>query len=147
MSQPLYQIRFNDQLYCETHWPPMAQTAWHRVSRDRSSADPRSDARIYKDEQLLARTHPMSRLPRDWPDTDTPKAGWHDVVKKLLLLLREQGWGPREIAEAMTAAGLPTSRSRIDALRGNTKSVEVTPAELVVMLDVVTHNRDAANDD
>lgn len=39
----------------------------------------------------------------------------------------------------MTAHGLPTTRSRIDALRGSTqgKRTEVTAAELVVLLSSV----------
>ncbi len=62
-----------------------------------------------------------------------------DILKAVLILLRDDGWDAREIAQAMSDAGLSTTRARIDALRGSTqgKRTEVIPAELVVLLYAV----------
>ncbi|MES1927423.1 hypothetical protein [Salinisphaera sp. T31B1] len=142
MSQPVYRIEFDGKVYCETRGAAIAQTAWHRVSRDRSSATPNTVARLLKDGELLAQTLPMARLPRDWPDAAMPKVNGHDVVKRILRLLRQRGLGTREIADAISSAGLPTSRSRIDALRGNSRPIEIIPAELAVLLDVLIEGAD-----
>jgi hypothetical protein len=141
MTEPLrktnkYIIRLNGQAIADTEWPPLAQAAWNRASRDRDSAQHGGNAELRKDGTLLARVQPETGRGHAWPDAETPECDLRDVLKALLQLLRDDEWTTKEIAEAMTAFGLPTTRGRVDALRGSTqgKRTEVTAAELVVMI-------------
>ena len=139
MDMARYSIYLNDELQCETDWPPMAQAAWNRAGRDRNAAQHGGIATLKKDGHILVSAQPQTLKGLPWPDHDEPECDLRDVVKSLLLLLRHDGWDAKEIAEAMTAHGLPTTRSRIDALRGSTqgKRTEVTAAELVVLISSV----------
>ncbi len=134
-----YSIYLNGELVCETSWPPQAQTAWNRAGRDRDAAQNGGYAVILKDGVLLAKSRPKTKVGLPWPDRNTPESNWHDVVRQIVLLMRDDGMGPRDIADAMTQAGLSTTRARIDALRGSSKGsrTEVVPAELVVMLNAL----------
>ncbi|WP_155393704.1 hypothetical protein [Xanthomonas albilineans] len=135
----VYTVKLNGEALCRTDWPPRAQAAWSRAGRDRDSAQRGGVAELWKGDQLLARVHPESLVGHPWPDRDVPEVGLRDVLKSLLLLLRDDGWDARAIANAMTERGLPTTRGRIDALRGSTqgKRTEVTAAELVTLIDAV----------
>lgn len=137
----MYRVILNDRLVCETDWPVMAQAAWNRATRDRDSAQHGGVAVLEKDGRVLARVQPETLRGHRWPDTSEPEANWHDVVKAFLLLLRDDNWSSKEVAEAMTSYGLPTSRARIDALRGSTpgKRTEVMPAEVVTMIHAVVN--------
>lgn len=138
----VYSIYLDEQLLCETDWPPMAQAAWNRVGRDRNAAQHGGQAVMKKDGRILACGRPQTLKGLPWPDPDFPESNLRDVVKALLLLLRHEGWDARKIAEAMTASGLPTTRARIDALRGSTqgKRTEVTASELVVLISAVLND-------
>lgn len=130
-----YQVYLDGQLVCASEWPPMAQAAWQRVTRHRDGGR----AVICKDGRVLADVEARRGYATPWPDAETPECDLRDVLKSLLLLLRHDGWDAREIADAMSAQGLPTTRARIDALRGSTpgKRTEVTPAELTVLLSAI----------
>lgn len=134
-----YRVLLNGAVICETDWPPMAQAAWHRVTRDRDAAQHGGAAVLERDGNVLARVQPETMRGHPWPDRDVPECALRDVLKAALQLLRDDGWDTREVADAMTAYGLPTTRARIDALRGSTpgKRTEVSAAELVTMLYAV----------
>jgi hypothetical protein len=133
---PIYTVKLNGQMLASTDWPPLAQTAWNRASRDRDSAQHGGKAELWVDTQLVASVQPETLRGHRWPMREVPECGLRDVFKAMLLLLRDDGWDAKEIADAMTAFGLPTTRSRIDALRGSTagKRTEVCAAEIVTML-------------
>lgn len=139
MHSPSYAIYLNSHLVCQTSWPHQAQAAWNRAARDRSSSVNGGSAELYKDGVPLACVRPQTRTGHPWPDDEAPEANWHDVMRSLIRLLRDDDWSAREIANAMTAAGLSTSRSQIDSLRGSSQGSRrhVHPAEVVIMLDAV----------
>ncbi len=134
-----YVVKLNGTVLVEADWPPMAQAAWTRASRDRDSAQTGGVAELWKDGELLSRVQPETLRGHRWPDREVPECTLRDVLKALLQLLRDDDWSTKTIAEAMTAYGLPTTRARVDALRGSTsgKRAEVTTAELVVLISAV----------
>lgn len=134
-----YRIYLDEELICKTAWPPQAQAAWHRASRDRDAAQHSGQAVLLKDGQELANVQPRTLIGHPWSDKAEPVVGLHEVAKSLNLLLRHQGFDTRQLADKMTARGLPTTRAHIDALRGTTqgKRAEVAPCELVVMIDAM----------
>jgi len=138
-KKPVWKVFVGEDLLCSTDWAPIAQAAWCRASRHRDYAQHGGLAVLEKDGQILAKVRPKTLYGHPWPDPDAPLPGWHDVVKSICLLLRDDGWDAKEIADAMTELGLPTTRGRIDALRGSTKGkrAQVEPAEVVVMLQAV----------
>lgn len=125
----------DEELISSTDWPPMAQAAWNRVTRHRDGGR----AQIRKDGRVLAVVEANRGRAAEWPDADVPECDLRDVLKNLMLLLRHDGWDAREIADAMTTRGLPTTRARLDALRGSTpgKRTEVIPAELIVLISAI----------
>lgn len=137
-----WRISLGQLIVCETAWAPMAQAAWHRVTRNREAEKAGTPAEIYRGEELLSRVIPVSGRGHRWPDGSVPECGLRDVFKALLQLLRRDEWTAKELADALTDNGLPTSRARIDALRGSTKShrAEVSEAEIVVLIDAVTRS-------
>ncbi len=134
-----YVVKLNGAVVAQTDWPPLAQAAWNRAARDRDSAQHGGTAELWKGADLLARVRPHTLRGHPWPDADVPACDLRDVLKALLQLLRDDDWDAKGIAEAMTQYGLPTTRARIDALRGSSagKRTEVTEAELVVMLGAI----------
>lgn len=130
-----YRVYLDGALTCATEWQPMAEAAWNRATRHRDGGL----AELELDGRILASVEAGRGRSAGWPDQDTAACDLRDVLKNLLLLLRHDGWDAREIADAMTARGLPTTRARIDALRGSTpgKRTEVTPAELVVLISSI----------
>lgn len=138
---PIYTVKLNGQMLAATDWPPLAQAAWNRASRDRDSAQHGGKAELWVDGRLVASEQPETLHGHRWPLRDVPECDLRDVLKAIGLLLRDDGWDARELADAMTAFGLLTTRSRIDALKGSTagKRTEVCAAEIVTMLYAVLH--------
>ncbi len=134
MSQ--YRIYLEEELLCKTDWPPMAQAAWHRASRDRDAAQHGGEAVILKDGRELARVQPRTVVGHPWPDRDVSVADMRDVIKTMLTMLRHAGIDTNALAQSCTEADLPMTRARIDALRGSTpgKRTAVCEAEIVVLL-------------
>lgn len=135
----MYRVLLNGAVLTQTEWAPLAQAAWNRASRDRDSAQLGGSAELWKDGRLLSRVQPETLRGHRWPDHECPETDLRDALKALLQLLRDDEWTAKEIAEAMTEFGLPTTRARIDALRGSTqgKRTEVTAAEIVVLINAV----------
>jgi hypothetical protein len=131
-----YRIYLDEELLCKTDWPPMAQAAWHRASRDRDAAQHGGEAVIIKDGLELARVQPRTGVGHAWPDRDVGAADMHDVVKTMLTMLRHAGIDAPALAQSCSNAGLPMTRARIDALRGSTpgKRTAVCEAEIVCLL-------------
>lgn len=131
-----YAVYLGEKVVSETDWPPLAQAAWHRASRDWSAGTHGAQAELWIDGKLLRSVVPRSHG-HPWPEG--PECDLRDVLKALIQLLRDDEWDTTEIAEAMTTFGLPTSRSRIDALKGGDRArrAEVAPAELVVLINAV----------
>lgn len=133
----MYTVKLDGRVLARTEWEPMAQAAWTRATRDRDAAQRGGSAELWQDNTLLARVRPETGRGHRWPNGQ--ECDLRDVLKALLQLLRDDGWDAKELAAAMTECGLPTSRARIDALRGSSQGhrSEVTPAEIVVMLNAV----------
>lgn len=130
-----WRVIVGDDVRCDTGWVRAAQAAWGRATRNRDG----DMVFLEKNDMEIARVRPDSRAGHPWPDRSDHDASWNDVVKQITLLAREMGWDVKAVADAMTAAGLPTSRSRVDSLRGSSdgRIAEVLPAELVVMLQAL----------
>ena len=127
-----YRVVTNDQALVETEWSPLAQAAWHRATRDENAGR----VELFRDGQMLARVMPERGRGHRWPDGE--ECNLRDVLKTLLQLLRDDGWDAKELADRMTEHGLPTSRSRIEGMRGAAgKRSTPSHAEIVVMLDAV----------
>jgi hypothetical protein len=131
-----YRIYIDEELLCKTDWPPMAQAAWHRASRDRDAAQHGGEAVIIKDGQELARVQSRTGVGHPWPDRDTNVSDMHDVVKTLMTMLRHAGIDAVALAQSCSETGLPMTRARIDALRGSTpgKRTAACEAEIVCLL-------------
>lgn len=131
-----YRIYIDDELLCKTDWPPMAQAAWHRAGRDRDAAQHDGMAVLLKDSVELARVRPRTGIGHPWPDKSVAESNGHDLVKTLITMLRRADIDAQELAQSCTAAGLPMSRARIDALRGSTagKRTAVCEAEVVCLM-------------
>lgn len=134
---PEYRVYLDDELLCKTEWPSMAQAAWHRASRERNASQHGGQAVLVKDGLVLADVQPRMPQGHAWPDATAPEADMRDIVKAALQLLRHAGHDIRSVADQMTAQGLPTTRSRLDALKGSTpdKRAQVCAAEIVVLLN------------
>lgn len=132
----MYRIYLDEELLCKTDWPPMAQAAWHRASRDRDAAQHGGEAVIIKDGNTLARVQPRTGVGHPWPDRDVAESDLRDVVKTMLTMLRHAGIDTQTLAQSCTGSGLPMTRARIDALRGSTpgKRTAVCEAEIVCLL-------------
>ena len=130
-----YVIRHNGQKIAETGWSPLAQAAWHRATRDQHAG---GVVELLKDGRLIATHRIVGGRGARWPDG--PECGLQDIVKAAIQLLRDDGWDTKQIAEAMTKLGLPTSRARVEAMRGSAgRSIEMSAAEVVTMLYAVLH--------
>lgn len=128
-----YIIKHNGTALAEADWPPLAQAAWHRATRDQNAG---GVVEIVRDGCVIATHRIVSRRGARWPDGQ--ECGLRDVVKAVFQLLRDFDMDARSIAEAMTAYGLPTSRARVDALRGaKGHSAELSHAEIVTMIYAV----------
>lgn len=132
-----YTIKLDGRVLAQTEWAPLAQAAWTRATRDRDAAQRGGAAELWVDNKRIAQVRPETGRGHRWPDG--PECDLRDVLKALLQLLRDDGWDVKEIAAAMTEYGLPTTRGRIDALRGSSAGhrSEVTAAELIVMINAV----------
>lgn len=132
----MYTVKLNGAVIAHTDWPPLAQAAWNRASRDRDSAQHGGVVELWVDNRRVASEKPQTLRGHPWPVQDAPDCDLRDVLKAFLQLMRDDGWDAKQIAEAMTHGGLPTTRARIDALRGSTpgKRTDVCAAELVVMM-------------
>ena len=131
-----WRIYLDEELLCKTDWPPMAQAAWHRASRDRDAAQHGGQSIIIKDGRELARVQPRTGVGHHWPDRDANASDMHDVVKTLMTMLRHAGIDAVALAQSCSETGLPMTRARIDALRGSTpgKRTAVCEAEIVCLL-------------
>lgn len=128
-----YLVRHNNSIITRTSWSPMAQAAWHRATRDQKAG---GVVELLKDGRLIARHVVVGGRGAAWPDGKV--CDLQDLVKAIFQLLRDDEWDTKELAATMTDYGLPTSRSRLDALRGGSgRSAELSHAEIVTMIYAV----------
>lgn len=128
-----YIIRLNGTVLVGTQWSPLAQAAWHRATRDQHAG---GVVELLKDGCSIAKHTIVGGRGAAWPEGDA--CGLREVVKAIFQLLRDDNWDAKSIAEAMSSFGLPTTRSRADALRGGAgHPVELCPAEIVTLLYAV----------
>lgn len=128
-----YIIKHNGQTIAASDWAPLAQAAWHRATRDQHAG---GVVELLKDGRLTASHRIVGGCGARWPEG--PECGLQDIVKAAIQLLRDDGWDTKQIAEAMTKMGLPTSRARVEAMRGSAgRSIEMSAAEVVTMLYAV----------
>lgn len=128
-----YEVRHNGQPVVVTGWQPMAEAAWHRATRDQAQG---GTVELLKDGVEIARHRIVGGRGAAWPEG--PGCGLRELVRAIVQLLRHDDWTARELAEAMTAYGLPTARARVDGLRGTGgRSIELSHAEIVVMIYAV----------
>lgn len=140
----MYAVKHNGQVLVTTDWPPMAQAAWHRATRNQVAG---GIVELVKDGRCIATHRIVGGGGARWPDGQ--ECGLRDVMKGIFQLLRDDGWDARQIAEAMTNSGLATSRARVDALRGaKGHPAELSHAEIVTLLYAVLgeYKRDDAGD-
>ena len=133
MQKSEYRIYINDELFVRATWPPIAVAGWHRAVRDTAAGREGGSAVLLKDGREIAATRNDSFRGDQWPDGDEP--GLNDAAGAILLLARAAGIGQRELADAMTESGLPTTRGRLDSIRskpGPGRS-QTSAAELVAM--------------
>lgn len=137
LQQPLtpeYRIYLDDELLCKTDWLPRAVAAWDRASRDRNSAQHGGLAVILKNNQMLASVQPQTLHGHPWPDAAAPEPALRDLAAAIQQLAFCAGVKASDIAQQMTAAGLPTTRSRLDSIKTlqQGKRANVSAAELIV---------------
>lgn len=126
-------IRHDGRMIAQTEWEPLAQAAWHRATRNQAAG---GTVELIRDGRVIATHSIVGGRGARWPDG--PECSLRDVVKALLQLLRDDDWDAKQIAAAMTEFGLPTSRARVDALRGaKGHPAELSHAEIVVLLNSV----------
>lgn len=126
----IYRITNGHDLVVETAWQPMAEAAWHRATRDQHT---RGSITLAVDGRVVATHRVTGGAGAAWPLRGA--CGLRDVVKALMQLLRKDDWDTKQIADAMTAQGLPTSRARVEAMRGSSgRSIEMSAAEVVTMI-------------
>ena len=132
-----YEIWLGDQLFAKTDWPPRAQAAWDRASRNRDAHVFGEYVTLLRGGKEIAGMQASTGTENPWPDGEAVNT--RDVAKSIMTLARMLGFNDVDIAEAMTARGLPTTRSALrlaHTVSGTPRNV--TPAELCVILDALT---------
>lgn len=132
---PDFRIYLNDELLCSTTWPPMAQAAWDRASRDRDTAQHGGRAVLLIDNIEMANVEPRTGFGYPWPKNCGPEVGSRDLAAMIVQMLRHAGVDAKALAEEMTNAGLTTWPARlksISTLEEGRRSF-VSQAELVAI--------------
>ncbi|OQS33689.1 hypothetical protein [Chromobacterium haemolyticum] len=137
MHKPEYRIYFeNGDRAVTTDWPARAQAAWFRITHDWRGAVDGGDAVVEKDGLTIARENVKTGEAKPWPDKHDREIDINDVAASITLLCKYAGIKPADLAQEMTNAGLPTSRSRIETIKATgTRKAGTCPAELVTLID------------
>ena len=142
-EKPVFEIVLNGRLMLSTKWPPQAQAAWVRATRDRDSAHHGGTAVLLKNGKELAKVQPETVVGHDWPDRSTPEPDLSALARAITGIAKNLGYEADEIAASMTNRGLETTRSQLDALRGSggagKKRRTVSVAELIVLCDAIVN--------
>lgn len=126
----IYVVLVDGREIVRTDWSPLAQAAWHRATHDQDAG---GFVELLRDGHRIASARVTSGHGQPWPDGKA--CDLRDISRALFLLLRDDEWDLKEIAAAMTDFGLPTSRSRLEAMRGAAgRSAVVAEAEIVTLL-------------
>lgn len=139
----MYIVLLDGREVVRTDWAPMAQAAWHRATHDQAAG---GLVELLRDGRRIASAKVTSGRGQPWPDG--PACDLHDIAKAIFLLLRDDEWDLKEIAHAMTEYGLPTSRARLDAMRGAAqRSATIAPAEIVTLVYAVLRKYKSERDE
>ena len=130
-----YRIYLDDELLSKTEWPPIAQAAWSRASRDRDAAQHGGHVVILKDGVELCAGRPRTAEGLLWPDSATPEAGPREVAAAIQQLARAAGVSAHELADQLTLTGLPTTPARLKSMTTlqSGRRTFVADAELVAL--------------
>lgn len=138
----IYEVRLNGESITRTQWQPMAEAAWHRATRDQTAG---GIVQLLIDGTVAATHRVVGGRGGQWPGQ---ASGLRDVAKAIIQLLRTDNWSTKEIAEAMTAYGLPTARARVDAIKGSAgRSADVSHAEIITLIYAVIKEYKQATED
>lgn len=137
MHKPEYRIYFeNGDKAVATDWTPRAQAAWFRLTHDKQGAIDGGEAVLEKDGITIARADVKTGRAMPWPDKREREIDINDVAASLTMLCKHAGIKLTDLAQEMTDAGLPTSRSRLETIKGTgTRIAGTCPAELVTLID------------
>lgn len=132
----IYTVKRDGMVLVSGDWPPLTQAAWHRATRDQRAG---GLIELERDGRRIASHRVTGGTGASWPDG--PTCGLQEIFKGIVALLRDDGWDSKQLAAAMTAFGFPTSRSRIDGMKGSAgHPVDLSAAEIVVLLYAVLND-------
>lgn len=133
----MYEIWLDDELICCDDWMPRVQAAWDRASRNRDAAQRGGIVRLLLNGQEIARRKASTGTSNPWPDGESITQ--RDVAKALMTLVRHLGISDKDVADTMTAQGLPTTRAALRSAHSinNGERRHVTSAELCVMINAI----------
>lgn len=134
-KRPEYRLYLDEELVCQSDWPPVAMAAWHRFSRDMLATHHGGELVMLKDGRELGRVNPRIGVGHPWPDPDQPEPAKRDLAKAVLLLAREAGIDAAAVADELGAMGLPTAKGRLDKIRNDdpAKRTTTSDAELIAI--------------
>ena len=130
-----YKVFLDGQLVCKTDWPPLAQAAWSRVSRDRESAQRDGQAVLEVDGRVLADGYPTTGSGLPWPQGAGEEINARNVAGAIMQFARVAGVSQEELSDELTAAGLSTNPARLKSMSTmqQGRRTFVCEAELVVL--------------
>ena len=130
-----YRIFIADETVGMTDWLPIAQAAWDRASRDRDAAQRGGEAVLMIDGRVAAAVQPRTLHGHPWPVAGDHVTDLRDVAKSVLMLARAAGVSAGDVADAMSARGLPTTPARLKSISTTERGrrSHVSAAELVAM--------------
>lgn len=132
-QKPIYTVTYpHGGLVCKTDWPPMAEAAWSRASRDTFGGYARCTLSVDGRERAAGNsTQSGLRWPANFDAVGVP-----ELYKATLLLARQLNIDAAELAVVATQKGLPLSRANIDdGRRGKGGCM----AEVHVLLHCIVH--------
>lgn len=130
-----FKIFLDGKLICATDWPPMAQAAWSRVSRDRNSAQRDGQAVLEIDGKVVVDDYPTTLRGLPWPQSAGEEINARHAAGAIMQLARIAGVSQDELSDEMTASGLPTNPARLKSMSTmqDGRRTFVSHAELVVI--------------
>lgn len=111
-----YRVLLDDAPAGASDWLPVAQAAWDRAARDRDAAQHGGEAVLLIDGQVVAAVQPKTLHGHAWPVPNDHVTDLRDAAKAVLALARAVGVSPKDLADALTDMGLPTTPARLKSI-------------------------------